>query len=63
MQEAEVWAKEHHLHRLELTVMRHNEKAISLYEKMGFELEGVRKQALYVDGIFVDEYYMGKILY
>ena len=27
---------------LELTVMAHNERAIRLYKKMGFEIEGIK---------------------
>ncbi|MBM7619137.1 RimJ/RimL family protein N-acetyltransferase [Bacillus tianshenii] len=52
------WAKNRNLHRLELTVMIHNEAAINLYKKMGFEIEGVKKHSLFVDGTFVDELYM-----
>ncbi|WP_318245821.1 GNAT family N-acetyltransferase [Bacillus tianshenii] len=58
----EEWAKNRNLHRLELTVMIHNEAAINLYKKMGFEIEGVKKHSLFVDGTFVDELYMGKLL-
>lgn len=60
--QVEEWAKDRNLHRLELTVMVHNEAAINLYKKMGFEIEGVKKHSLLVDGDFVDEYYMGKLL-
>lgn len=56
------WAATHHLHRLELTVMSHNERAVHLYQKMGFVTEGVKKDSLQVDGKYVDEYYMAKIL-
>lgn len=48
--------------RLELTVMTHNANAIRLYEKMGFVKEGVKKNAMLIDGNYFDEYYMGKIL-
>ena len=58
----EIWAKEKKLRRLELTVMAHNERAVSLYKKAGFEIEGIKKDSLFVNGKFVDEYYMGKIL-
>ncbi|MGD6832870.1 N-acetyltransferase family protein [Sutcliffiella halmapala] len=58
----EEWAKNRNVHRLELTVMVHNEAAINLYKKMGFEIEGVKKHSLLVDGTFVDELYMGKLL-
>jgi RimJ/RimL family protein N-acetyltransferase len=56
------WAIEHKLHRLELTVMCHNERAVHLYQKMGFKTEGIKRDSLQVDGRYVDEYYMAKIL-
>ena len=60
--ELENWAISHDIHRMELTVMSHNERAISLYNKMGFEMEGTRKHSLFVDGKYVDEYYLYKFL-
>lgn len=42
--------------------MKHNESAIRLYEKMGFKKEGLKENSLIVNGKYVDEYYMGKIL-
>lgn len=56
------WAIDHKLHRLELTVMCHNERAVHLYQKMGFRTEGVKRDSLQVDGRYVDEFYMAKIL-
>lgn len=50
------------LHRLELTVMAHNTRAIRLYERMGFTVEGRRSECLLVDGTFVDELTMAVIL-
>ena len=58
--ELEHWRINNHVNRLELTVMVHNERAIRLYKKMGFEIEGIKKNSLIVDGNCVDEYYMGK---
>ena len=58
----DVWAREHKIHRLELTVMVHNARGVGLYKKMGFQIEGIKKDSLLVDGVYVDEYYMGKIL-
>jgi len=58
----ECWAKDNKIHRLELTVMAHNENAIKLYEKVGFETEGIKKDSLLVSGNYVDEYYMAKVL-
>ncbi len=58
----EKWAVDHKLHRLELTVMPHNERAIHLYQKMGFKTEGTKKDSLFVNGRYVDEYYLARIL-
>lgn len=55
------WAKSVHLHRLELTVIAENASAVALYEKMGFEIEGVKKDSLYINDGYVDEYYMAKL--
>jgi RimJ/RimL family protein N-acetyltransferase len=57
----DIWAKEVKLHRLELTVMTHNENAIRLYKKMGFEIEGTKRHSLKIDGQYVDEFYMAKL--
>jgi RimJ/RimL family protein N-acetyltransferase len=56
------WAKNQQLTRLELTVMCHNTAAIALYKKFGFEIEGTKRNSLLVDGNYVDEYYMSKLL-
>lgn len=58
----EEWAKDQAIHRLELTVMVHNKAGIALYEKMGFEIEGTKRHSLFIDGNYVDEYYMSKLL-
>jgi RimJ/RimL family protein N-acetyltransferase len=60
--ELEHWARQHEIHRLELTVMAHNRRAIALYQKVGFEMEGTKRDSLFVDGRYVDEYYMAKCL-
>ena len=57
----DVWAKEKQIKRLELTVLITNNAAIALYQKNGFEIEGVRKQSMCLDGEFIDEFYMGKV--
>ncbi|MEV0614618.1 GNAT family N-acetyltransferase [Nonomuraea sp. NPDC050404] len=48
--------------RLELTVMSHNRRALGLYLSCGYQVEGLRRSALDVDGHRVDEYYMGLLL-
>ena len=60
--EAKRWAAAHGLHRLELTVMARNHRAVGLYERMGFCVEGRRSQCLLIDGDFVDELYMAVLL-
>ncbi|MDF2627651.1 MAG: family N-acetyltransferase [Symbiobacteriaceae bacterium] len=62
LEAAEGWARDAGLHRLELTVMAHNARAIALYEKMGFVAEGLARHSLCVDGKWVDEVDMGKLL-
>lgn len=56
------WAMNQKIHRLELTVMCHNERAVHLYQKLGFKTEGIKRDSLQVDGRYVDEYYMAKLL-
>ena len=57
-------AKEHGLKKVDLSVVSHNERAIHVYEKMGFEKEGLQKMSHWnrVLGRYCDEYHMGKIL-
>jgi RimJ/RimL family protein N-acetyltransferase len=58
----EAWAPAHSIHRLELTVMAHNDRALRLYRRMGFVEEGVRRHAVRIDGQFVDELAMARLL-
>ena len=60
--ELEIWAKAIGVIRLELTVRLNNTSAISLYKKLGYEIEGIKKASCIIDGNFVDSYYMSKIL-
>lgn len=62
LQRAKNWAAAHDLHRLELTVMAHNSRAIRLYKRMGFSVEGRRSECLFVDGQFIDELTLAAIL-
>lgn len=56
------WAAQSEIHRLHLTAMTVNKPAIRLYEKMGYKIEGVSKHSLVVDGTWIDEFYMAKLL-
>ncbi len=62
VEEAERWARATGKHRLELTVMAHNERAVELGTKAGFEAEGIRRHALKVGGSWVDELAMVKLI-
>lgn len=50
------WAKG--LSRIELTVRADNLNAKALYERMGFQIEGLNRRAFLVDGEFCDTYSM-----
>jgi len=56
------WAPAHGIHRLELTVMAHNQRAKDLYQRLGFTVEGRRRECLAVGGRLVDELYMALLL-
>lgn len=60
--ELERWASKHKLRRIELTVVTRNKAGLSLYKKMGFEIEGTKRNSLFIDGQYLDEYYMSKLL-
>ena len=49
------------LSRVELEVYTHDAAAIHLYEKFGFEREGMKKSAVFGDGRFLDEYVMARL--
>lgn len=62
LESAKQWALKHNISRLELSVLKSDDFLINRYEKFGFEIEGVRKNALYINETYYDELYMGKIL-
>lgn len=59
---AEAWCRAKGIHRMELTVIAKNAPAVHLYKKMGFEIEGVKRDSIFMDGSFLDEYYMAKLI-
>ena len=62
MQQLEAWARAQQLHRMELMVQVDNQRAIALYEKLGFQREGLTVHSLYIEGRYIDEYSMAKLL-
>ncbi|MGJ8454795.1 GNAT family N-acetyltransferase [Pseudothermotoga sp. U03pept] len=55
-------AKQKGFKKIQLEVMANNERAIRLYKKFGFEVEGVMKRAVCVDGEYIDLVMMGRWL-
>ncbi|MGE7763256.1 N-acetyltransferase family protein [Peribacillus sp. NPDC097895] len=61
-QRLEEWAVIHNILRLELTVVIQNEAGVSLYKKMGFEIEGIKRNSLVINDTLFDQYFMSKLL-
>jgi RimJ/RimL family protein N-acetyltransferase len=58
----EEWAMSRAIHRLELTVNVTNTRAIGLYERFGFDREGTKRDSLFINGEYVNELYMAKLI-
>jgi ribosomal protein S18 acetylase RimI-like enzyme len=52
-------ARAYGLSRVELTVRENNRNAIALYKKFGFETEGIKRNALKIDGRYENLVLMG----
>ena len=62
MNTIEEYAINNGITRLELEVGKTNMVAISLYQKTGFEEEGIKRNAFLVNGKYEDELLMAKII-
>lgn len=62
LQALEARARAKGIHRLELTVDAANQRAIALYEKCGFEREGLKRHSRRIEGAYFDELYMSKLI-
>ncbi|MBR1121682.1 GNAT family N-acetyltransferase [Bradyrhizobium lablabi] len=49
-------------HRIELTVRENNKNAIELYKKAGFEIEGLLRDAVQIDGAFENVVLMATLM-
>jgi RimJ/RimL family protein N-acetyltransferase len=58
----EAWARQAGVKRLHLTVETDNARALALYHKMGFRIEGKITRALQIQGRWFDDYIMAKSL-
>jgi len=57
-----IWLPQSCLSRVELTSAVNNERAFSLYKKMGFQVEGIKKANISVAGELIDEYQMSHVI-
>ena len=55
------WAMASGIHKINLKVVASNTRAMSLYEKFGFELEGRLKDSVKIENEYCDLIIMGKI--
>ncbi len=55
------WARGAGVTRVDLTVHTTNIRAINVYLRAGFQVEGVRRRSLWVAGGYVDEYLMAAL--
>jgi RimJ/RimL family protein N-acetyltransferase len=62
METAEQWAREAGVRKLELHVFPHNVPAIRLYEKLGYEREGLRRGHYRRDDELIDAILMAKVV-
>ena len=62
MQSVEQVAAEGGIVRLELTVMTTNERAIAFYRRQGYQEEGRKIASVQIEGSYVDELLMAKLL-
>ncbi len=56
------WARAQGYEKITLSVFSTNARAIHVYEKLGFEREGVRRKQFRVRGEYVDDVLMAKFL-
>jgi len=55
-------AREVKIYRLQLQVQTTNDRAVGLYKKFGFEIEGILRHVAKVNGCLVNKFMMAKLL-
>jgi len=58
----EEWARAREIHRIYLHVQADNHRAVALYHRLGYHVEGFHRHAVLLDGQWVDDYTMAKLL-
>lgn len=59
----ENFAKKIGISKIEAKVRIANERGLSLYKKSGYEIEGIRKKAAFINDQFEDEFFIAKFLF
>ena len=62
LQSAIDWAREQKMTKIDLHVRMDNPAALTLYKNAGFEIEGIMRRGLCVNGVMMDVYYMGLLI-
>lgn len=62
LEKCQIWAKAHHITKLEGYVINDNVATLNLLEKFNFYVEGTRKHAVKINDQFHDEQLLSKIL-
>lgn len=58
----EQYARKAGITRIEAMVRANNQRGINLYTRNGFTIEGTRKNSAFIDGEYINEYFIAKIL-
>jgi RimJ/RimL family protein N-acetyltransferase len=58
----EQWARERGIHRIHLQVQCDNHRAVALYHRLGYQVEGLHRHAVRVADRWVNDYTMAKLL-
>ncbi len=56
------WARQKGIAKLQLQVRSDNDRAIGLYKRLGFNIEGLIGRAIKLNGNYFDDYIMGLVL-
>ena len=62
LKELEKWAIEKGVHRITATVRHNNKRALGLYLKLGYQIEGMARETAFFDNEWQHEYYVAKIV-
>lgn len=62
LRQMEAFASSIGISRIEARVRTTNEQAIALYKKFGYQIEGTRKMAALINGLFEDELHIAKLI-